>query len=40
MTGHDILNKHARRIQLINIVSTAILIGSVLGTIRFLSYSG
>ena len=35
MTGHDILNKLARRIQLINIVSTVILIGSVLGTIRY-----
>jgi hypothetical protein len=35
MTGHKVLNKHVRRIQLINIVSTVILIGSVVRTIRY-----
>jgi hypothetical protein len=35
MTGRDILNKHARSVRLVNIVSTAILIASVLCAIRY-----
>jgi hypothetical protein len=35
MTGRDILNQHARRVRLVNIFSTVILIASVLGAIRY-----
>lgn len=35
MTGRDILNKHARRVRVFNVVSTVILIASVFGTIRY-----
>jgi hypothetical protein len=36
MTGRDLLNKHACRVRLVNVLSTVSLIASVLGTIRYL----
>jgi hypothetical protein len=35
MTGRDLLNKHARRVRLVNVVITVMLIGSVFAAIRY-----
>jgi hypothetical protein len=35
MTGRDLLDKHARRVRLVNVVTTVMLIGSVFAAIRY-----